>query len=88
MHPGLCTQKGNKFPKIGSSTKFYVKNSSDITKRGAAETNKERGVQWRRREGLHRFLFCKSRAKERFFSFIIVHYFYNKSEDISRTIFN
>ena len=45
LHPGLCTQKGNKFPKIGSSTKFYVKNSSDITKRGAAETNKKSAVE-------------------------------------------
>ena len=88
LHPGLCTQKGNKFPKIGSSTKFYVKNSSDITKRRSSWDKQEERSAVKKEEGPLQISIYNNRASECSFSFVIVHYFYNKSEDISWRIFN
>ena len=120
LHPGLCTQKGNKFPKIGSSTKFYVKNSSDITKRRTiwdkhfqavdrekivmiiskknfndlfpsppTSKNQLLILQPYNRRWLAVYLFILRYKGSRYFlSFVIVHYFLNKSEDILWTIFN
>ena len=83
---GFVHKKAINFLKLDQALSFMSKIVQILQRE--EQLRQTRRVQWRRREGLHRFLFCKSRAKERFFSFIIVHYFYNKSEDISRTIFN
>ena len=59
LHPELSTQKGNKFCKIGSSTKFYVKNSSDITKRRSSWDKQEdkRIHDWKLKQ--KNLIFCR-----------------------------
>ena len=73
LHPELSTQKGNKFCKIGSSTKFYVKNSSDITKRRSARDKQEdkriHAFKLKQNNRYFAGLYININVKEVFFSF-------------------